>query len=181
MMINTQYIKKNSKPPIKNAFLHNICLGLYKNVTGTLEILNSQGLLDHFFSNIIKQYEESASYRIRKAAFLGITTLFTLSEDFLSKLTSLDSVATIDKLIELLPIVYMEKRDLFSDDEEDEDFKGFLDDDEEEDEATNEQIDEKIDDIYAKISDLKKARKQLYDEDSNEIMSSLEDHMFKDN
>jgi len=90
-------------------------------------------------------------------------------------------VATIDKLIELLPIVYMEKRDLFSDDEEDEDFKGFLDDDEEEDEATNEQIDEKIDDIYAKISDLKKARKQLYDEDSNEIMSSLEDHMFKDN
>lgn len=61
-------LKKNT-PTMKNAFLHNICMALHNNTILTLEILNEQGVLQQFLGELLKGFTESATYRVRKAAF----------------------------------------------------------------------------------------------------------------
>jgi len=82
-----EVVIKKDNPTIRNVFLHNVGIALYKNKVLTLQVLQNKGILDTFLSSVVQYFKESASYAIQKAAFLGLISLYSLPQQDLMNLT----------------------------------------------------------------------------------------------
>lgn len=176
------YMLKKDTPTMRNVFLNNICIALYFGRTKTLEILHNHNILPKFLQSLTKGFQESATYRIRRAAFLGMLVFYSLAPEELATLYDwVQPVQMTEKLLEFLPVVYMERLQVLDSEgsEEDVDFFGGSE-DSAEGELGDEELVNKVDEITEKLKELKKQKKGLYDEDAHDNLVGVDEVNFRD-
>lgn len=72
--LNTKFIQI-----IKDCFIHNLGYSLWNNTTATLESLNTLGMLTNVLSMWPEHHSRAGGYRVRKASFIGLMSLFSLT------------------------------------------------------------------------------------------------------
>jgi hypothetical protein len=107
---------------------------------------------------------------------------YGLTQEELGRLSEwLKPVQMTEKLLEFLPIVYMERIQVLDDDGSEEDVDFFGDSEDSADgELNDNQLMDKVCEITQKLKELKKQKKQFYDEDAHDNLIGVDEVNFRD-
>jgi hypothetical protein len=194
--ISKEALKTNFNQIVKDGFIHNLGYSLWNNTTLTLETLSSQGLLADAMATWPKQHERASSYRIRKASFIGMMSLFSLSVDQMQK-AGVPIIEFYTTMMKDLPRIAKDQERMINDEFEDSDADDLMSDEHSEDlvdlneemEDDTEKVQKKkhnkkniestITKINKKIDQLSESDK-LEIEEAREAFAEIEDRIFVD-
>lgn len=182
---------------VKDGFIHNLGYSLWNNTTLTLETLSTQGHLASVLQMWPEQHRRSSIYRIRKASFIGMMSLFSLSVEILQKagipiieiykvmMNDLPKMAKEQERMINAEFEDSEDEDLLSDEHSDDlvDLNEDKDDDEndlQKKKAHKKKADATINQIQKKLETMSEGDK-LDLEEAREAYSEIEDKIFNDN
>ena len=187
---------------VKDCFIHNLGFAMWNNTTATLEHLNSKGLLNQVLASWPDQHRKAATYRARKASFIGMLSLFSLTTEQLQA-AKIPILPIYTLMMEDLPrlVVDQEKAMNAAYEDSDDDFGDFHDDEDEDDlldvdldepdalehhpksHADKKSLDSKIKNTHKKLDALNKASEdeKMERQEAKEGFCELENHSFNDN
>ena len=183
---------------VKDSFIHNVGYALWNNTTLTLEYLNNKGLLQQTLTSWPAQHKKAACYRIRKASFIGLMSLYSLSIDQL-KVANVPVLDIYRTMVDDLPeLTRLQEKVLNAEFEDgDDDFDDFGDDDDEDDlvdvdldkdepeesikqkQEGNQKLESKISKTQQKLEDMKDDDKFELN-DAKEAFGEIENYTFSD-
>lgn len=195
--ISKEALKTSFSQIIKDGFIHNMGYSLWNNTTLTLETLSSKGVLSDTMAMWPEQHKRSSSYRIRKASFIGMMSLFSLTVEQLQK-AGIPIINIYKCMMEDLPRLAKDQERMINEeflDSDDEDLMSDehsedlvdLNDDMEDDSAhaqkkkhSKKNAESAINKIHKKIDQLSESDK-LDIEEAREAFAEIEDKIFSDN
>lgn len=193
--ISKEALKTNFTQIVKDGFIHNLGYSLWNNTTLTLETLSTKGVLADALAMWPTQHKRAGAYRVRKASFIGMMSLFSLTveqlqaanipilELYKTMMADLPKLAKEQERVINAEFEDSEDDDLISDEHSDD--LVDLNDDKDDDAADVKKSKAKansnaITKIQKKIDELSEDDK-LGIEEAREAFAEIEDRLFNDN
>ena len=183
---------------VRDCFIHNLGCALAACPLQTLEYLNSKGLLARILESWPDTHKRASTYRVRKASFLGMLSLLSLTPAQLSA-AQIPIVTLFKVMVVDLPVLAKQQQRLleadYEDSEDDDDLANLGHEDEEdqvdvdldepdhphaENKHHKKRLDHKIAKTHQTIDQMQSDTLLMEKEEAREALGEIEDRLFLD-